>query len=346
MEQRSSTGNGRHRVGFLKNVSTTVLALGTLIVSTVSAQEVDVQTLIANRDHKLAQPFLTKCGASWTTNYEDAKASAKASGKLILGYFTRSYAQCGPCMQLEQTVFSKAEFVEFSKNVVLFCHISTRIPSDPNTFLFAEKGGNAFPTLMILDENGNVLARQCGERSMRVVREVVAEGQEFAGLIRRADAKPCADLETRYTCLCKQIEFGHFTPEVARGRVGALGTLSADRKAWFDAAITSRECSLALLDIRKASNEEGQYRAAQKLVEMKKAGHIPSDGNVFPFWEWIMSTAHRNQDVALYEDGLNAMRAILPDDASRRERLQENENTLERLKSEVRRGSNAIIIAH
>ena len=83
-------------------------------------------------------------------------------------------------MQLEQTVFSKPEFVEFSKSVVLFCHISTRIPSDPNAFLFAEKGGNAFPTLMVLDEDGNVLARQCGERSMRAVREVVGEGQAFA----------------------------------------------------------------------------------------------------------------------------------------------------------------------
>jgi hypothetical protein len=39
-------------------------------------------------------------------------AEEYASGKLILGYFTRSYAPCGPCMQLEQTVFQKPEFAD------------------------------------------------------------------------------------------------------------------------------------------------------------------------------------------------------------------------------------------
>ena len=38
-----------------------------------------------------------------------------------------------------------------------------------------------------------------------------------------------------------------------------------------------------------------------------------------------MSYASRNQDVALYEDGLNALKVLLPDDANRRERLQESE---------------------
>jgi hypothetical protein len=338
----------------LKRFSTSVLALCTLISPALRAQQDDVQKLISNRDHKLDAPFLKK--ASWATNYEDAKASAKASGKLILGYFTRSYAPCGPCLQLEQLVFDKPEFAEFSKGVVPFCHISTRIPGDPQGFLFAEKGGNAFPTLMVMDENGNVLARHCGERSMRIVRELVNEGGEFAKLIKRAESRrpvagdptktePAADLETRYSCICKQIEFGHFTPDVARAKVRDLGPLSADRKAWFEAAITSRECCLCLLDIRKASDEDGQYRAAGKLVEMKKAGHIPSDGNVFPFWEWIMSYANRNQDVALYEDGLNALKAILPDDASRRERLQQNENQLENLKREVRLGANGVVIS-
>jgi hypothetical protein len=326
-------------VGSLKTFSTVVLALCTLISSTARAQQQaqsdEVKQLIQNRDHKLSQPFLRS--ASWNTSYDEAKKAAQASGKLILGYFTRSYAPCGPCMQLEQTVFAKQEFIDYSKNVVLYIHISSRVPGEANGTLFAEKGGNAFPTLMVMDQDGNVLARQCGERSMRVVREVVAEGEGFRGLIERAKT---GDLETRYECLCKQIQFGHFAPDVARAKVKDLGNLSADRKGWFESAIVSRECQLALLEIRKAPDESAQYDAAEKmLVPMKKAGHIPSDGNVIPFWEWIMAVASKNQDIALYEDGLNAMKTLLKDDAGRRERLEEKEIALERMKKDLRLGS-------
>ena len=326
-------------MGSLKLFSTTALALCALITTVARAQQADeIKQLIANRDHKLAQPFLR--AASWTTNFDEARASAKSSGKLILGYFTRSYAPCGPCMQLEQTVFAKHDFVEFSKNVVLYCHISSRVPNEPNGCLFAEKGGNAFPTLMVLDEEGNVLARQCGERSLRVVRDVVAEGQAFASLIKRASS---GDAETKYECLVKQIQYGHFTPDVARGKVKELGNLSADRKGWFESQIISRECSMILLDIRKACDTDGQFKAARKFVEMKKSGHVPSDSNVFPFWEWIMAIARQDKDVALFEDGLNSMKALLPDDANRREKLQENEIALESMKREIRAGAAGVI---
>ena len=178
-------------MGSLKTLSTVVLALFTVITATARAQQAqsdEVKQLIQNRDHKLSAPFLRS--ANWNTSYEDAKKAAEASGKLILGYFTRSYAPCGPCMQLEQTVFQKPEFVEYSRNVVLYLHISTRIPGEANGTLFAEKGGNAFPTLMVMDKDGNVLARQCGERSMSVVRGVVTEGQGFKALIDRCTPHP------------------------------------------------------------------------------------------------------------------------------------------------------------
>ena len=40
-------------------------------------------------DEKLKKEFVTK--AAWTTDFEAAKAKAKESGKVIFGYFTRSY---------------------------------------------------------------------------------------------------------------------------------------------------------------------------------------------------------------------------------------------------------------
>ena len=46
--------------------------------------------LAAKLEDKLASPFLKN--ADWFTDFDKAKARAKESGKVIFGYFTRSYA--------------------------------------------------------------------------------------------------------------------------------------------------------------------------------------------------------------------------------------------------------------
>src|SRR4029079_2348034 len=82
----SEDGNGRHRVSSFKAFTTAIaiVAIGT----TAFAQQDDLRTLAANRDKKLAAGFF-RC-AKWTTNYDEARESAKAGNKLIFGYFTRS----------------------------------------------------------------------------------------------------------------------------------------------------------------------------------------------------------------------------------------------------------------
>jgi hypothetical protein len=48
------------------------------------------QSMEERRDKKLKEPFLAK--AAWITDYDKALEESKKSGKLIFGYFTRSYA--------------------------------------------------------------------------------------------------------------------------------------------------------------------------------------------------------------------------------------------------------------
>jgi len=48
------------------------------------------QSLQEKLDAKLQEPFVKNC--AWVLGYDDALAQARASGKLILGYFTRSYS--------------------------------------------------------------------------------------------------------------------------------------------------------------------------------------------------------------------------------------------------------------
>lgn len=64
-----------------------VLSLG--LSGTLAAQD-DQKDLIDKRDKKLQSEFLKK--APWITDYDKALEEAQKSNKLIMGYFTRSYA--------------------------------------------------------------------------------------------------------------------------------------------------------------------------------------------------------------------------------------------------------------
>ena len=62
------------------------LALGLCAPGLATAQE----TMEEKKAAKLKDPFLAK--ADWLTDYDEAKKQAASTGKLIFGYFTRSYA--------------------------------------------------------------------------------------------------------------------------------------------------------------------------------------------------------------------------------------------------------------
>ncbi|MBK8974515.1 MAG: hypothetical protein IPM29_01175 [Planctomycetes bacterium] len=50
----------------------------------------DVEDLVKKRDEKMKSEWLQQ--ASWTTDYDAARAQAKETGKVIFAYFTRSYS--------------------------------------------------------------------------------------------------------------------------------------------------------------------------------------------------------------------------------------------------------------
>jgi hypothetical protein len=66
------------------------LALCLLAAAPLSGQSPDAAAMRRNYDEKLKKPFATKI--PWELSLEKAKERARAEGKPILGYFTRSFA--------------------------------------------------------------------------------------------------------------------------------------------------------------------------------------------------------------------------------------------------------------
>lgn len=124
-----------------------------------------VLTLVANAGLALAD------GEQWTTNFEEAKATAKKENKSILMDFTGS-DWCYYCIQLDKKVFSKEVFQkEAPKHFVL---LKVDYPRDKSkqskeeiaqneklkaTYGYAVSG---YPTVLLTDAEGRPFAKKTG----------------------------------------------------------------------------------------------------------------------------------------------------------------------------------------
>lgn len=104
-------------------------------------------------------------GEGWLTDFDQARREAAEKGRPILVDFSGS-DWCGWCIRLDREVFSQEAFKTFAEeNLVLFLADFPRQKTQPdelvqqNRKLMNEYGVRGFPTVLLLDEKGGVLAR-------------------------------------------------------------------------------------------------------------------------------------------------------------------------------------------
>ena len=99
----------------------------------------------------------------WLTDFQQAKKEAKEKNLPILVDFSGS-DWCGWCIKLDKEVFSRPEFIDFAKKnfVLLLLDFPKADKQDKKTKIqnaeLAQKYKvSGFPTVLILDAEGNVL---------------------------------------------------------------------------------------------------------------------------------------------------------------------------------------------
>ncbi len=99
-------------------------------------------------------------GTGWLTNFEQAKAKARAEQKKILLNFTGS-DWCGWCIKLDREVFSQREFLNYARDHYVLVKLDfpkrTSQPSSlkrQNEDLARKFGVRGFPTVVVLKSNG------------------------------------------------------------------------------------------------------------------------------------------------------------------------------------------------
>ena len=103
----------------------------------------------------------------WTDDFEQAMIEAKSTGKYVIADFTGS-DWCRWCVRLEKEVFETASFQEWSvKNAILLkvdfprnAPQSSRVKLQNKKLAQKyEKEIKGYPTILVLDPEGNVVAR-------------------------------------------------------------------------------------------------------------------------------------------------------------------------------------------
>jgi thiol:disulfide interchange protein len=124
----------------------------------------------------LAISLAAQGSTKWEHDYQSALKRAKAEKKVI---FMDLWAEwCGPCQALKRDVFPTAEGQAALAKVVPFSALVQKKDGTPlaeGTKLAEQFKLNAFPTLIILDADGNELRRQVG---------AFRSGTEFAAWLK------------------------------------------------------------------------------------------------------------------------------------------------------------------
>jgi protein disulfide-isomerase len=101
----------------------------------------------------------------WMTDFEKAKAKAKADNKYMLVDFSGS-DWCSWCVKLDKEVFSKKVFQEYAKDnlVLLLVDWPKRTPDSKEVQakskpIMEKYGIQSFPTVLILSPDGKTLAK-------------------------------------------------------------------------------------------------------------------------------------------------------------------------------------------
>lgn len=99
----------------------------------------------------------------WLTDFETARARAKAENKPLFIDFTGS-DWCPPCMRLRKEVFSKPEFAEFAAQRLVLLEVDfpkrTPLPSEQqaaNEALARQFNIEGFPTIIVMSPSGKIL---------------------------------------------------------------------------------------------------------------------------------------------------------------------------------------------
>ena len=222
--------------------------------------------------------FAVHAAEGWTDNYEKAIAQAKAENKLVLADFTGS-DWCGWCIKLKAEVFDKDEFKAAAPKSFVLLELDypqkKELPEalrKQNEKLQEQFQIEGFPTILLLDADGKVMARtgyQEGGPAKYVehLATLVKQAEEIKALRAKADAATGVERAKLLDKLIDALDALGVGQEDIPAYAEEIVKLDADGKAGLKAKYAYR----AALDAAHKLLEEGKAEEAKAAFEKAAA---------------------------------------------------------------------------
>lgn len=273
------------------------------VLMALAAPAAMAQSLEELKAEKLKSEFLKK--ADWILDYDKAREEAKKTGKPILTLFSRSYAPCPACHQLEHGPLLTEDFIKFSKDYVLFCHLTTMIPGEKYGELLTEKGGNAFPWIVFMDATGEIILAMGVDRSMEMFTKTGTKAKEYLALQAKAAT---GDKPAKIDFAILQVEYYKSTVADADAVIQASAPLTKEQQAAWDVAQANGRIREDLRSIKTDEDEAVLGRKYYAQFKDKKLTMPTGDLPLQFVCVRVLEAAFDAKDAEVFESALKVLK--------------------------------------
>lgn len=199
---------------------------------------------------------------------------------------------------MERGPFQSEAFTAFAADVVLFLHVTSRTPDEPEPKLLQRvMGKQSWPSIAFLDSDGARCARQ-RERTVEGFSTTLGLLQDREALRRRAESDADAERELFELDL---LTLDALDFPAAQARHAKLKGFAPDTLRAIEARIIDLEVAHHVMQ-----HSEGERMVlAEALTKMLNAGRIPTASSpAYAFWSNILYGAEQKGDIELYARGV------------------------------------------
>ena len=234
---------------------------------------------------------------------------------------------------MENGLFSGEEFAQFAKQQTMFLHVTSRVGGRKDDRLLAEIGGRGFPTMVVMNHAGEVLAKPA-ERSLSGFKAAVAAAAAAGAQMieaKRRDPVGAAAQE-----FLRKLEIGTLVDPVANRAMylKCRGAMTQAQRDKAEKGLVSIELQAALSTAMSAKPGVERDRAilAMFSCKAKLGGEWPWNPGLNRVLLVIMGWAEEKGDPQLFE-------SLLPDFIRLRKefyaRFRNNEGFIEKQKARL-----------
>jgi hypothetical protein len=236
---------------------------------------------------------------------------------------------------VENGLFSSADFTQWSKNYVLYLHISTRIEGRKHEGLFRAKGFTGFPTLAFLDVEGGLTAKHAGSRVVGAIQKTADKSMAYMALRDKAASGDkvavqhlfVADLElARYDFTLGSLKLAGLRKEMSESLQKKADQLMIDIQYNELRRRLSKELSAGL------GRKEYTRRYQGLNLDFYRSGLFPSGRTAVSILMGVMGYASKNKDEALLAQALEKFKAQASNQPGFAPRVARYESMLARLR--------------